>query len=720
MKLVKRKTTNKLQGAVIILWTVAIACVSTTAYCTDWKKEKYWEEFAREELKNAPAAIKKATAVEKARYITFKFCKKCDELGIKHNDSTKDRGRSGLTHFSLVPGTCGWICESLEEAFAATNLGTHLQIITHVPSRTYLQGLKATFYDGVNYNHAAVALEIEGKIFVFDPWVSSWEKDLDNLGDIHPKSKWIGMPASEWGERMNDVGYDMFILQNDENKQWRGEGPQGLTDAIELYHDDQWQERMRLKRVRKRIRERQIERSRGQGEKPPTGEIKPRVISPDNNRTDQKTQESLPDRPPEPETRSEKPPKETANDTGSGLSPRPADLDNWDPNKIKEYYGADDVYKGSGGTIYILKNGQWEQVVVQKSPGGMFPGEDGRKEFDYKSQPEAAKASGPTLPFGVGAGFGAGVSRTERQGGGSAEIRQRDEVVEGTELAGEDPENVGQKSLPGAGVVEEIGSGTDDTAYCPENPDELKTKCAQVNAYIRAFEAQGRKAKWTASVQRAYLFRAHCCGYRWTTEGPEADAKDTAATDETDIEFGETRKPGVGLMGVAVDEKDQDMPHSPSDADDQSWFDAYQDELQEHRASKYRARDIEKTMQDMRRRQQQVANDPEWQNLMQQSLENLRGAGQGLSDSLGAGSSGPSSSDRSYGRTRQETLRYMEKDPYKNRGYRKYQRDAAKKEKEPSSKGTESTTIPDRLLEVDPGDTTVPGEENINNYWPSQ
>lgn len=134
------------------------------------------------------------------------------------------------------------------------------------------------------------------------------------------------------------------------------------------------------------------------------------------------------------------------------------------------------------------------------------------EENDFKS-----------LPTGVGLGWGFGLSPINGQGGGFGKIPQKDEVVEGTELGGEDPENVGQKSLPGAGVVEEIGSGTDDTAYCPENPDELKAKCAQVNGYIRAFESQGRKAKWTASVQRAYLFRAQCCGYRWTTEGLESD-----------------------------------------------------------------------------------------------------------------------------------------------------------------------------------------------------
>lgn len=696
MKLIKRRTIRTLQGALIILSTVAVVCVSTTAYSRDWDKEKYWEEFAREELKNAPAAIKKATALEKAQYISFKFCKKCDELGIKHNDSVKDRARSGLTHFDLVPGTCGWISDSLGKAFSATNLGTRLQIITHVPSRTYLQGVKAKYYDGVNYNHAATALEIEGKIFVFDPWFNSYGKDADNLGDIHPKSKWISMPASEWGERMNDVGYDMFILENEQKKQWRGEGPQGLADAIELYHDDQWDARMRLKRARKRIREREIERSRGQAEKPPTGQMKPRVIRPDNNRTDKRTQESLSDRTPEPETRPEKPPRETTSDTGSGLSPGPADLHNWEPNKIKEYYGADDVYRGPSGTIHILKDGQWQQVLVQETPARMFPAEGGRKDMDACANPIDSRERE----------IDGGVSAIGSYTHGFAEIPQQSGP----------PRGYVQDQGGDRSEFTEIVSGADDTDYCPEDPDELKAKCAKVNAYIKAFESQGPKAKWTASIQRAYLFRAQCCGYRWTTEGPEGDPGKTKTTDAADGGFPKAGQKDVGLMGVSVNEKDQDVPAPPSDADDGSWFDEYQDELREHRARKYQEGGIEGVLQQQRKRREEVANDPEWQMLMQKSQRNFGTATQGLSNSTGYRSSEPSSQTPSPGWQQQQRLPYMEKDVYRGK-YRKYQKDSEGRKKTPSSKGARSEWP---LMEVDPGDTTVSGEENINDYWPSQ
>ena len=145
---------------------------------------------------------------------------------------------------------------------------------------------------------------------------------------------------------------------------------------------------------------------------------------------------------------------------------------------------------------------------------------DGARDIiEYQSEPEST-ASGPSLPPGVGLGWGFGLSPINGQGGGFGKIPQKDEVIEGPDYGGGFSEEPGEL---GAGVVEEVSSGTDDTVYCPENPAELEAKCAQVNGYIGAFESQGQAAKWTQSIQRAYLFRAQCCGRRWTTEGPVGD-----------------------------------------------------------------------------------------------------------------------------------------------------------------------------------------------------
>ena len=284
---------------------------------------------------------------------------------------------------------------------------------------------------------------------------------------------------------------------------------------------------------------------------------------------------------------------------------------------------------------------------------------------------------------------------------GFAEVHSKDGVIKGTDYGGvEDDKPVKPEptSPLEAGVVPEGDArGTRPT-----------------DRASGGFTEHGQESVGLPGIQlKPAVDTSGDTGHGFSERGQEKPWPSSGA----DVEFGETRKPDEGLMGVTVDDKDQDMATPPSDADDQNWFDEYQDELHEHRAGKHRARDIDRTLQDMRRRQQQVANDPEWQMLMEQSQQNLRDAGQGLSDSLGPGSSGSSSSDPSYGRTRQQTLPYMEKDPYKNRGYRKYQREADKKKQQPSSKGTGST---DRIMDVDPGDTTVPGEDNINDYWPSR
>ncbi len=57
---------------------------------------------------------------------------------------------------------------------------------------------------------------------------------------------------------------------------------------------------------------------------------------------------------------------------------------------------------------------------------------------------------------------------------------------------------------------------------CPENQKERQNKCARVISYIRKYESLSKADKiWNVNIQRAYLFRAQCCGYRWTTNAPQ-------------------------------------------------------------------------------------------------------------------------------------------------------------------------------------------------------
>jgi RHS repeat-associated protein len=111
--------------------------------------------------------------------------------------------------------------------------------------------------------------------------------------------------------------------------------------------------------------------------------------------------------------------------------------------------------------------------------------------------------------------------RLAEAGGSKSSVpgKPRKGVIEGTDYGGEGSE-IPKKS--GFKIVDEVSSGTDDTVYCPEDPEERKRMCDQIcgaGGPIKTFEAQGSSAKWSQRVQRAYLFKAQCCGGRWTTEG---------------------------------------------------------------------------------------------------------------------------------------------------------------------------------------------------------
>ena len=101
--------------------------------------------------------------------------------------------------------------------------------------------------------------------------------------------------------------------------------------------------------------------------------------------------------------------------------------------------------------------------------------------------------------------------------------------------------------VDGWGQPGQVPSGT---VRCPENREEREAKCANVNKYIRKYESLRKGSRvWTANIQRAYLYRAQCCGYRWTTEGP--DDTRTGRPPGSGHLGGRT---DIGLMGEGVDD----------------------------------------------------------------------------------------------------------------------------------------------------------------------
>lgn len=263
----------------------------------------------------------------------------------------------------------------------------------------------------------------------------------------------------------------------------------------------------------------------------------------------------------------------------------------------------------------------------------------------------------------------------------SPKTSRDDWAISGMDYAGGFREE-GKEKVPATESFGVFASGiSDDTTYCPEDPDERKAKCAQVNGYIRAYESQGQKAQWTGSVQRAYLFRAQCCGYRWTTEGPEGGTKDTTGMGRAGGWSGEIGRESMELLGVRTEEQDTQETRQQQGLEElehaeQNWKDAEQFLRYHKQVRKQKQQEWERQMEKQRIRRQQIANDPEWQNLMRQNMQNLRNAAQGFSNAVRSGSSNSGSSGSSSGYTQQPRLHYLEQDPYKKR-YRKYQKDTA-------------------------------------------
>ena len=71
----------------------------------------------------------------------------------------------------------------------------------------------------------------------------------------------------------------------------------------------------------------------------------------------------------------------------------------------------------------------------------------------------------------------------------------------------------------GWGKPGEVSTGP---VKCPIISSVKATKCKQANEYIRMHKSLAEVSKiWSARLQRVYLFRAQCCGYRWTTDSGE-------------------------------------------------------------------------------------------------------------------------------------------------------------------------------------------------------
>jgi RHS repeat-associated protein len=89
---------------------------------------------------------------------------------------------------------------------------------------------------------------------------------------------------------------------------------------------------------------------------------------------------------------------------------------------------------------------------------------------------------------------------------------------------------------------------------CPENQKTLQKKCESVNELVQKYQAlfEGDRI-WKANIQRAYLFRAQCCGYRWTNEGSGDEQG------RPDNQTGPPQKSGTGAkisdggLGVGID-----------------------------------------------------------------------------------------------------------------------------------------------------------------------
>lgn len=174
-----------------------------------------WQQFGKELSKKTTGM----SPLSKAKYITAHVGQQLHRMHIYRNDRIPDRVGSLQKYWTKDVGSCGYVSEKLDMALR----GAGIQSDFVIGQRSLLEMGKHV--DVANRNHGAVAVVIEGKVYMFDLWKgatsarSPLSSDFSGEGEVElshgifddaGNGPWNGMPADVWEKNMKDDGYETF------------------------------------------------------------------------------------------------------------------------------------------------------------------------------------------------------------------------------------------------------------------------------------------------------------------------------------------------------------------------------------------------------------------------------------------------------------------------------------------------------------------------------
>jgi len=203
-------------GCIMLCLVLLIAIVAGRAFAFDagsvrqntpetassYPDKAWWKAFGAQLKNTAPA-----NELDRARYIATEVGKKLDELGISPNTSYLSRPVAGYRFGDQGVGTCGYLNDSLAEAFKGAML-QEKQIHSVTGYKEGWQQLNRGYLFDVNLNHVAPVVVVDGVPYTFDLWMHGGSQG--KFGGFE-NSAYNAITTEGWGRLMEvHQGYTGF------------------------------------------------------------------------------------------------------------------------------------------------------------------------------------------------------------------------------------------------------------------------------------------------------------------------------------------------------------------------------------------------------------------------------------------------------------------------------------------------------------------------------
>lgn len=188
--------------------------------------KSWWKSFGAQLKNNAPA-----NELDRARYIATEVGRKLDELGISPNTSYLSRPVAGYQYGDQGVGTCGYLNDSLVEAFKGAMIQEG-QIHSVIGYKEGWQQLNRGWLFDVNLNHVAPVVVVDGVPYTFDLWMHGGSQGRFSGFDI---SAYNAITTESWGRLMRDhQGYTGFSSDEGATIKGFGEAHRELIDKTQI------------------------------------------------------------------------------------------------------------------------------------------------------------------------------------------------------------------------------------------------------------------------------------------------------------------------------------------------------------------------------------------------------------------------------------------------------------------------------------------------------